>query len=64
MKDSRNPTPITGTSTNEASERILEQIRQRAYELYEARGREDGHDLDDWLLAEVELTQKRRTRAA
>jgi hypothetical protein len=23
-----------------------------AYRLYEARGREDGHDLDDWLEAE------------
>jgi hypothetical protein len=30
-----------------------EQIRQRAYELYEARGREDGHDIKDWLHAEA-----------
>jgi hypothetical protein len=28
------------------------QIQQRAYELYERRGRTDGHDLDDWLQAE------------
>ena len=28
------------------------QIQQRAYELYEQRGRTDGHDLDDWLQAE------------
>ena len=34
------------------------QIRQRAYELYEARGREEGHDLDDWLRAEEEITAK------
>jgi hypothetical protein len=27
-------------------------IARRAYELYEARGREHGHDLDDWLQAE------------
>jgi hypothetical protein len=27
-------------------------IRQRAYELYERRGRTDGHALDDWLQAE------------
>ena len=27
----------------------------RAYELYEKRGREHGHDLDDWLQAEREL---------
>lgn len=30
-------------------------IAQRAYERYEARGREDGHALDDWLDAEREL---------
>jgi len=35
---------------------VLEQIAQRAYELYEARGREDGHDLEDWLRAEREIT--------
>jgi len=32
-----------------------EKIRQRAYELYEARGREEGHDFDDWLKAEAEI---------
>lgn len=30
-------------------------IVQRAYELYEERGREHGHELDDWLKAESEL---------
>jgi hypothetical protein len=30
-------------------------IARRAYELYETRGREHGHDLDDWLQAEREL---------
>ena len=39
--------------------------RHRAYQLYEARGREDGHELDDWLRAEEEITQqKTRTTAA
>jgi len=37
------------------SQELERQIRQRAYELYEARGREDGHYLDDWLRAEAEL---------
>ena len=32
-----------------------EQIAERAYALYEARGREHGHDLDDWLQAQREL---------
>jgi hypothetical protein len=31
------------------------EIERRAYELYEQRGRGDGHDLDDWLLAETQL---------
>ena len=29
-------------------------IARRAYELYEERGREDGHDWDDWFRAERE----------
>lgn len=33
-----------------------ERIAQRAYELYMARGRADGQDLDDWLAAEQELS--------
>jgi hypothetical protein len=33
-----------------------DQIRARAYQLYEERGRDDGHDLDDWFQAEAELS--------
>jgi len=33
-------------------------------ELYEARGREDGHELDDWLRAEEEITGKKSRTAA
>ena len=33
-----------------------ERIRSRAYERYLERGQEAGHDLDDWLQAERELT--------
>lgn len=32
-----------------------ENVARRAYELYEARGREAGADIDDWLRAEREL---------
>lgn len=32
-----------------------EDIRRRAFELYEQRGREDGHDWDDWFQAEHEI---------
>jgi hypothetical protein len=31
------------------------QIRRRAYEIYEARGRVAGHELEDWFLAEAEV---------
>ena len=47
-----------------AVEDNLEQIRTRAYELYEARGREEGHDLEDWLEAEAEITGTAVTTAA
>lgn len=40
-----------------AEESSGEEIRRRAYELYEARGRGDGHDLEDWLQAEAEITE-------
>jgi hypothetical protein len=38
---------------------LEEQIRQRSFELYEERGREDGHEVDDWLRAEDEITRKK-----
>jgi hypothetical protein len=31
------------------------EIARRAYELYLARGREDGRDVEDWMQAEREL---------
>lgn len=34
---------------------LLEEVRVRAYELFDWRGREDGHDLEDWFQAEHEL---------
>jgi hypothetical protein len=36
---------------------LQDQIRARAFQLYEQRGTDDGHDLDDWLQAEAELSQ-------
>lgn len=32
------------------------EIARLAYERYEARGRRNGHDIEDWVLAERELT--------
>jgi len=62
----QNPTtkkPSTlGRTTVE--DNLEEQIRTRAYELYEARGREEGHDLENWLEAEAEITGTAVTNAA
>jgi hypothetical protein len=33
-------------------------IARRAYELFLARGRGHGHDIEDWLQAEQELRQR------
>ncbi len=40
--------------SGDLAEERLDKIRRRAHELYEARGREEGHELEDWLQAEVE----------
>ena len=36
-----------------------DQISRRAHELFEARGRQDGGDLEDWLQAEREMRRQR-----
>ena len=33
-------------------------IRERAFELYESRGREPGQDEQDWFLAEREILKR------
>jgi hypothetical protein len=52
------------TISDDLSQEQLEKIQQRAYELYEARGREEGHDIDDWLQAEDEVVGKARSAKA
>jgi hypothetical protein len=34
---------------------LQERIRNRAYDLYEKRGAQDGHALDDWLEAKAQV---------
>ena len=65
------------SSPDKGSQELTEEfIRLRAYEIFEQRGCEHGHDLEDWLKAEEELLglhhtqiltpvqKKRRARAA
>ena len=72
----RNRNAKTQTSViskeNEAKPQLpsptLEQIQERAYEIYKARGGGPGQELDDWLQAEhelkaeIELSQANLTR--
>jgi len=39
-----------------------EEIAQRAYEIFLARGSQPGHELDDWLQAESELLREHAAR--
>lgn len=51
--------PDNGTAGNGFSPANLEsEIRLRAYELYEQRGRTPGHEAEDWLAAEREVLER------
>ena len=48
-------------TADEERERLLQstrdqEIRNRAYEIYLQRGAQPGHEVEDWLQAEHELT--------
>ncbi len=43
------------TASRPVSVVTQEQIAVRAYEIFIARGQQDGRDLEDWLQAESEL---------
>jgi Protein of unknown function (DUF2934) len=43
---------------------VEEEIRRRAYELYEQRGQSSGHEKDDWLVAEQEVMQRYHQQSA
>ncbi len=45
-------------NVEELAEPVDEETRQRAYEIYLARGGAPGHDMEDWLQAERELLSK------
>lgn len=62
----QNPSTSNKPKTHQSdSTELEEQIRRRAYELYEQRNRTEGHDMDDWLQAKSELTEtKTKTTAA
>jgi hypothetical protein len=53
------PPGATGSPPGRAT---VEEIARRAYEIYLARGREPGHEEEDWLRAEKELREEGATR--
>ena len=55
--------PVSAKSVNAVGtpQDTLEQIRRRAYELYEQRGRQHGLHEQDWLQAETEILSRSRT---
>lgn len=55
------PTKVNSTVDPRARD---EEIRVRAYELFEARGREDGRDQEDWFLAEKEIAGRQDSSVA
>jgi hypothetical protein len=66
MKQSRDrtsaPPPDTAASeerSRQSADEHRERVAQRAYERFQARGSEHGHDQDDWLEAERDLSNAR-----
>ena len=48
-----------------AQQRMDEEIRIRAYQLFEERGRQEGHHHEDWVRAETEIrAQYQRAKSA
>ena len=39
---------------------VEHEIRLRAYEIYENRGKTEGHALEDWLQAEADVQRRSR----
>jgi len=62
------PTPNSTGSKNPTAKIAMvpgavhsqDKIRERAYELYEGRGREPGQDEQDWLRAEQEILKRKQ----
>jgi hypothetical protein len=55
------PKPASKAATTNPT---ITDIATRAFELYCERGRQDGHDVQDWIQAERELRQTVNSTAA
>ncbi len=69
LKTQKQPQPkiVVGPKSSPAKVAMMpdtvptrDRIRERAYELYEGRGREPGQDEQDWFHAEREILNRER----
>jgi len=61
---SKQKVEVSQASDAVSLEFIEDKIRERAYQLSEQRGFEDGHAMDDWLQAEAEVLGKKPCSSA
>jgi Protein of unknown function (DUF2934) len=68
-KTQKQPSPKTAVEPKNSDEKVTmmprpvpsqDLIRERAFELYENRGREAGQDEQDWLSAEQQILKARQ----
>jgi hypothetical protein len=59
------PRATQGTAKTDVVIRVsAEAVSRRAYSLFQARGSEHGHDVEDWLVAETELLKGNNRKIA
>ena len=56
----RTDTPSDNFKNPLSEDKMMEEIRRIAFELYEKNGRTQGHDLDNWLKAEKIIRNSRK----
>lgn len=56
--------PAEKARSTDPDRSLQDEISVRAYELYQQRGGEEGHDIEDWLRAEEEVYLNRGKRKA
>ena len=54
-----NPQNRRNQTEKEEDASLRETVQKRAYELFLKRGKQPGHELEDWLQAEREISSKK-----
>ena len=60
MKQERQKKKVNGVAPGDDALSVQKNVALRAYELYLQRGGVNGHEVEDWLQAEREITQAER----